>query len=264
MKYFPQLESGATVQYPLRKIRRQRCVVNSHLDGRRRKLLDALETQVEWELALTGLTSLERGNLETLFQEMEGRLGSFTFLDPVDNLVLWSEDLSNAAWVKGPLIELTSPIADPAGTNRATRIANTGAAAQTVEQVVAGPGGHHYCFSLYARSAQEGSVTLFRAAGPASDSRSYRVGAGWTRLTHSGRFETSADGVRFGISLPAGTTVDVYGMQVESQPAPSPYRRTTSRCGVYPEARFADDILTVTAHGPESYGCLVRIVARVS
>ena len=71
MKYFPQLESGATVQYPLRKIRRQRCVVNSHLDGRLRKLLDALETQVEWELALTGLTSLERGNLETLFQEME-------------------------------------------------------------------------------------------------------------------------------------------------------------------------------------------------
>ncbi len=51
------------------------------------------------------------------------------------------------------------------------------------------------------------------------------------------------------------------GCMAEAQPAPSAYRRTTSRSGVYRRARFDDDLLTMISEGPEQHSCRVRIVA---
>jgi hypothetical protein len=67
--------------------------------------------------------------------------------------------------------------------------------------------------------------------------------------------------VTFGIRLNPASAVEVYGMQVEAQLAPSAYRKTMSRSGVHQAARFDNDVLTMVSDGPEQHSCKVRIVA---
>jgi len=65
--------------------------------------------------------------------------------------------------------------------------------------------------------------------------------------------------MRFGIEVAAGATVNVYGLQVEAQGAASAYRAST-RGGVYPDAHFSADELTVTCTGLNRNSCNVSIV----
>ena len=51
-------------------------------------------------------------------------------------------------------------------------------------------------------------------------------------------------------------------MQVEAQLAASPYKRTGARAGVYSNARFASDELTVTAQSTDVYDAVIQIVSR--
>jgi len=77
---------------------------------------------------------------------------------------------------------------------------------------------------------------------------------------HSGKAESQETAVWFGVRLGPGMAVELYGMQAEAQPAPSPYRRTGLRGGIYEGARFDVDELIVAAVGPELHTCTVRIV----
>jgi hypothetical protein len=261
MHYFPQLPNGAAVQYPFVKRQAVRTALGVHLDGTNSKLPDAAGSTVRWNLTFRGLSDEERNAIESFFETMEGRLGEFTFLDPTANLLCWSEDLSSSAWVKGPALVSSGGVHDPAGGNRATRIRNNGAAMQTIEQTIPAACWFHYCFSFYARSDQPASLTLLRSTSTRQDSRRVTVGPDWKRLLHTGRSDGADERIRFGIGLDAGTTIDVYGMQAEAQPAPSPYRETTSRSGIYQRARFDNDLLSVTADGPGAHSCQVQIVA---
>jgi len=261
MLYFPQLRSGATVQYPFVKRRIQRTISNSLPGGNILKLLDPGEARVEWELTFEALREEERIRLEEFFCAAEGRLNDFTWLDPTQNLLLWSEDLQAAAWTKGPMLSLVAGVADPDQGTRATRVSNAGAAEQRIQQTIEAPGWYQYCFSLHARSEAAGPVTLFRSTGGTEETRSYPLGANWTRLAFSGANQTAEESVAFGLSLAPGIAVDIYGLQVEAQPAPSAYRKTTSRSGVYRGARLDDDTLSVTSDGPEQHSCTLHIVA---
>ena len=264
MLYFPQLYSGATVQYPFVKRRICRTITSATPDGWVQKLGDPGWSSVEWELKFATLTSQERTELQTFFNTVEGRLGEFTFLDPTDNLLVRSGDLADAAWTKGPLVQITAGQADPDGGSEAMRVLNTGAGTQSIQQTVEGPGWFHYCFSFYASSAQPQSVAIFRFTGGAQDATSYPVNSNWKRLVLSGRSQGAGESITFGISLEAGAAVNVYGMQVEAQPAPSAYRKTTSRGGVHANARFDDDLLELTSEGPEQHSSTVRIVASLA
>lgn len=261
MTYFPQLTSGALAQYPLRKRRISRAVVNTMGDGSDRKLLDPMAAAVTWRLVYSGLTSEERAKLEQFFESVEGRLGTFTFLDPTDNLLVWSEQLTNAAWVKGPLLALSEGVADPLGSNRATRVTNDGGTVQAVEQAVEGPGWYGYCFSLWGRSASPGNLTLFRRTASARESSGYKIGPTWRRLALSGSFQTTEEGVKFGVEFEPGSSAEVFGMQVECQPHASEYKPTTSRSGVYETARLDADWFDVITEDLDSHSCQVEITA---
>jgi hypothetical protein len=65
--------------------------------------------------------------------------------------------------------------------------------------------------------------------------------------------------VTFGLELPAGGVVDVFGFQVEPQPSASGYKPSTTG-GVYPGARLRDDALTMTATGVGLHSCTVNII----
>lgn len=257
MQCFPQLLTGASSQYPIRKRRSIRTVRNQCPDGREIKLADPAAESVEWELVFLEITDTEIATLLQFFHDTEGRLGSFTFLDPADNLCAWSEKFDEAVWQKDPLLQVGGDVPDPFGTSRAWLIVNPGAAPLSMRQTLNVPASFYYSFSLWVRSGLTNQVALFRG----SESAVCKVGAEWQRLVFAGSSLNGVEPIAFGLDIPPGGAVDVFGAQVEAQIGASGYKPTTSRAGVYPNARFLDDALALTTLGPGRHGCVVRIRA---
>src|SRR5215472_14629997 len=176
MLYFPQLSTGAVGQFPIQKRRITRTVVNEAADGSRFKLSDANAAAVEWNLNFQTLTDGERDTVAQFYGSVEGTLGDFTFLDPTDNLLLWSEKLDDSVWERSLLLTVTVGVADPNGGTSANRITNTGAGALAIQQVVNGPGWFEYAFGMQARSAQPQQLTLIRSTATANQSQTYEIG----------------------------------------------------------------------------------------
>jgi hypothetical protein len=57
----------------------------------------------------------------------------------------------------------------------------------------------------------------------------------------------------------AGDEVEVYGLQVEAQSAPSGYK-ASGRGGVYEGAHLGDDSLTITSTDVNRNSCTVKII----
>src|SRR5262245_7366115 len=104
MLYFPQLLTGAVGQYPIHKRRLSRTVLNESESGDRVTLADPDAAAVEWILDFEALSDRESDALTSLFNSVEGRLGDFTFLDPTDNLLCWSEKLDEPVWERNSLV----------------------------------------------------------------------------------------------------------------------------------------------------------------
>ena len=185
MLVFPQLSTGTTGQFPLLRTKTRRTVINALADGRTVRYADGFG-EVSWDLDLRELSSSERGAVEALFVASEGRLRSFTFLDPADNLLEQSEALTNATWTKDPFLAATAGIDDPLGTQRATHLVNGGQANQGIGQTLAVPASFTYCWSAWVKGS--GSVTL--SCG--SISRTFPVSGNWTRLEWGGSPSGSA------------------------------------------------------------------------
>ena len=257
MLYFPQLPSGAVSHYPIQKRRTQRTIVNDCQDGREIRLADAGAAQVAWNLAYGTLADAELAMLEQFFQSTEGSLNSFTFLDPTANLLLWSESLGNGAWAASSFLQLTGNLTDALGGTNATRITNPTGSEGTLMQTLNAPEWFTYCLSVYARASQSGSITLKRQAA----SGTYATQPGWKRITFAGQSQGTAGTVAVGLGVPAGQSVDVFGLQLDAQPGASRYRQTFSNAGVYANARFATDTFGMTTSAPNRHSCALRIVA---
>src|ERR1041385_3764490 len=98
MLVFPQLQSGSATLYPVVRRNLTRTVQNQLPDGSAVVFADSDAAVREWELHLAGLTLEEWTAIDTLFQAVSGRLTSFTFLDPVGNLLQRSEEFGTPEW----------------------------------------------------------------------------------------------------------------------------------------------------------------------
>jgi hypothetical protein len=257
MLVFPQLSTGVVTEYPITKHAVERSVVNVLGDGSTVVFADPDAAASAWDLQAAGLTAAEWGAIEALFAATSGMWQTFTFLDPVGNLLANSEDLSAGSWTNGALIELTPGVADPSGTTRATRVINAGAAVESVAQTLGVPGNFTYCISAWARTIGTSAVTL--AIGTVT--KTFALTGSWARISWSGNLRTSATSVTFGAQLDVGASVDLFGMQVEAQPAASDYQMTGQHGGVYSKARFSSDRFTVTAQGTDSFDVKLGIVS---
>jgi hypothetical protein len=255
MAAYPQLASGALSQFPVRKTRRARTVVNQAADGSTIKLADPATQVTEWVLTYTDLSDEEAGALRAFFIAAEGTLNGFTFLDPAGNLLAWSDQLDEAAWQKDPLLSLTGSVADPRGGTSAWRLSNGGGAAQSAGQTLAAPGGYEYCLSAYVRAATATSVRLTVGSQGAARAAT----SDWTRIAWTSSGDAQATSVRFGMEIGAGDAVEVYGLQVEAQTAASGYKAST-RGGVYEGAHLGDDVLTITSTSVNRNSCTVKII----
>jgi hypothetical protein len=256
MLVFPQLLTGANAQYPLARTDEFRTALDSMADGREVKYADAgSSVSTRWELRMDSLTDEEWDAVAALHTAAEGRLRTFTLLDPMSNLFAWSEDLEKSEWLRDPMLSVVAGIEDPFGGQAAFRLSNAGQASQTLRQSIAGPGDFQYCCSVWTRSVGGSAVvTLLGGEG-----RSHPLTASWTRVFVTGTPGTEPFSA--GLTLPAGVSVDVFGPQLEAQPAPGAYWKTIDRSGVYSKVRFASDVLERTATGPGANSGVVTLVS---
>jgi hypothetical protein len=242
-------------QFPVRKIRRARTVVNQAADGSTIKLADTLAAVTEWDLTYTDLSDAEASALLAFYAAVEGTLTGFTFLDPAGNLLAASDDLKQAAWQIDPLLSLTGSVNDPLGGMLAWRLTNTGGAEQALGQTLEAPGAYIYCLSAYVRAATPSSVWL------TIGSRGTQLSAtsDWTRIAWTSTGDAQATSVRFAVEISAGAEVEVFGLQAEAQAAASGYKASV-RGGVYEDAHLGDDVLTFTSTDVDRHSCKVKVV----
>jgi hypothetical protein len=201
------------------------------------------------------LTDAEWQAIQSLFATTEGRLKSFLFLEPGENLVAWSEKFSEAVWVKTG-VTVTEGVGDPFGGTLASRLTGGGSVSQSLNI----PAKLRYAASIWAKTSQGGAALeltdnagLTATAAIASDGvwRRYSLSTAWTA--------SGAETVALLVTVPAGATVDVYGAQIEPHPTASYYKKTLGRGGVHPGARFASDTLADEATEPGRHAGVIRI-----
>jgi hypothetical protein len=258
MAAYPQLLTGAMAQYAFEKRLEGRAVVNRAADASAVVAADPAGRRVRWSLAYEGLTGVEFAAMEALFEESEGRLKTFTFLDPAANLLGWSEDLGQAAWHRGVSLEVQGGVAGPVG--EGAQLSNTGQGWTELWQTIAAPVGYVYSFSMWARGA--GVVRLRRFGGAASEELEFDLGSGWRRLELTGALGGTGEGVAFAVGVPEGGVVEVAGLQVEPQLVAGEYKKSAGRGGVYGAARFAMDRLESRVEAPEWIDVNVAVEAR--
>ncbi len=258
MSLFPQIGAGSVAQFPLTRSRRWRSIANQMESSEQVILPDAAAGEIEWRLGYRDLTDAEVGSLSSLFASSQGSFGAFTFIDPMANLLGWSEDLSQPVWQAG-LLQHASGVSDPLGTLRASSITNASPGAQTLTQTLAVPGSYVACFSVYLRSDAAGSVTLHRDGTQIMAV----VGPAWRRVFVSGAGASGAVQSSFSISIAAAQTIEVWGLQVEVQPYPSAYRQTTAPHGIYEETYFENDELGIVSTSCGLSSCDIRLLSRV-
>lgn len=258
MSWFPQISSGAIAQFPVTRSRIWRAILNGLESGEQIMLPDTAAGQIEWKLSFEDLTAEEVSNLSSLFTGSQGSFGAFTFVDPLANLLGWSEDFTQPNWQPG-LLQTAGGVTDPLGTTRASSFSNTSAGTQAMQQSLGVPGAYVACLSLWIRSNSAGTVTLQR------DNTQSIVPAGtaWTRQHLSAKGVAGATQSTFSIVLASGQAVDVWGFQVEAQPYPSAYKQTSAPLGIYEETYFENDELSITNTSMGLSSCEVRLISRV-
>ena len=108
MATFPQLKTGAALQYPATKVLRFQNQTIRFLDGSEQRYRDAAGALHQWRIQLSDLDESEMAAVEQFFEDNQGRLGSFAFTDPWDgtlyaNCSIASDDLvlSSMAEMRG-------------------------------------------------------------------------------------------------------------------------------------------------------------------
>ena len=259
MDIFPQLSSGAVSQFPFTTNTSYRTLVNRALDGSEIRAADVDFHTRRWELDLNQLSDQEWQSVLDLHQQVEGRLRTFLFLEPGGNLLSWSEAFGDPVWVMDAGISVADGQPDPFGGTGSRRVTNSGSQG-SLSQVLTVPASLRYVGSIWARTAATG------AALQVSDTTSLTVAAAfdnsnqWKRYSVGYNLTSALDAVDFKLVVPASSTVDVYGPQLEAQLAPSKYEKTLQQAGVYENARFEDDVLTDRATGVNRHSGVIRIL----
>jgi hypothetical protein len=229
--FFPQLSTGALVQYPVKRTKTVQTVSTESEDGSVLTYFDASGSALTWQLEYDGITQAEADRLQALFDACAGRFRAFTFIDPTANLL-------HQQWQAGVGVS-----------NAGTVYTNEGNAPAEVSQVFPLPSNYVYCFSLAGdlNSDEEATVTLIRRGSTTQEKATVPLRR--ALLVSSGALDEAGLQFAVAIQLQPGQSIDLAQAQLEAQPMPSPFR--PARGGVYPEAHWAIDELIITAMGPD-------------
>lgn len=241
--FFPQLSSGALTQYPIKRIKSLHTAGYMAEDGTKIMYFDPNGSSLTWQLSYSGLNQDEVNALEALFEACGGQFGSFTFVDPVANLL-------GAQW-----------LVDPSITAVGTLYTNTGNVPAGAYQTLPLPAAYTYSLSLPGNLTADPAATLTIVASGPSSQRQTVVGLNQPLVVYSGALVDSGTGFTIKFQLQPGQSVDLSHAQLEAQPVPSPFRPPLS--GIYRDAHWGTDELTFVAEGPNSFASKFSIVTNV-
>ncbi len=261
--YFPQLTSGAIAQYPIQKVKVARTVKNVLPDGSMILYPDPNAARLVWQLSYTDLALVDMQAIQEHFNACLGPLHAFTFIDPTENMLISSSDLTNAAWQLPSSVTVSSGISDPEDGTGGFVVTNTGQGAQEISQSFQIPANWQYCFSAYLSSGQGSTITLIRNGSSAEEDSPFSIGSEWARVVSSGALNDPGTEFTVALRIGAGQQIGVYGLQLEAQLAPSRYRPTSQTGGVYANAHWAVDELTIVAEAPNLFSTSFSIEAAI-
>ena len=262
MLIYPQLSTGATAQYPVSKSVSQRTIQSVMEDGTSISSPDQSARFLTWRIPYEDLSTTEAETLSRFFLSVQGSLLPFLFLDPMSNLLSWSEDYTQSAWgTEG--FSFQTGIGDPFGGSHAMRAHNATAHDQSISQATDIPGCALTCFSIYLRASASTTAQLNRTAGSLSQSTSLTVTPTWQRFTIAGSFPSSVEPSRYAVIASGGASLDVFGAQVDSQSVAAAYVSTAQACGVHTNARFDMPRLEMIASGPNRNACVIAVRSNI-
>lgn len=242
--YFPVQASRVQVQYPVMRITESQFREVESPGGRRWRTTVEGPAIRRWILQFEDLTDVEAAALEALFESTAGGWRTFVFVDPVGNLLQWSEDLEAAVWGKDASVTVSR--SDGAtGQPAEFRIINGGAAAAMIWQELDLPPGLVLCLACEVL----GEAIVLHAPGAAK--KAVGGSGDWKRAFVTGE---SAGGVqRVGIEIPAGATAHIRRLQAEAQLSPSEYQGTFETGGIYAKTRFAESGFQLESVAPDRH-----------
>ena len=82
MSDFPQLKTGAVVQYPAERERHYATRALRFVDGNEQRYREYPNMLRRWQIRLDLLDESEAARLENFFRTSQGAAGTFTFTDP--------------------------------------------------------------------------------------------------------------------------------------------------------------------------------------
>jgi hypothetical protein len=255
MPYYPSLATGAGAQYPIVRRTKHDVLLTPTPGGYEQRGLTGRPAEVDWTLEYAEITDAEVRAFEAFYTATSGGLLSFTFCDPLENLLIWSEDLTNAAW-NGAGVTVTSQLNASTGFHEAS-IANAAGGFSGVGQTLALPPGARCVLSCELQAS--GGATVRVASG--ATTRDFQASANWRRVWVAGLVGSGSHAVS--IQIAPGATVNVRHAQAELQIAPSPYKPTYGRNGIYPETRFAGTALRARHSGPNRNSLTVGLTSRL-
>jgi hypothetical protein len=261
--FFPQLSSGAMAQYPIRKTRLARTIKNILPDGSMVLHADPNAARLVWQLSYVDLALVDLQAIQAHFNACAGPFHAFTFIDPTENMLVSSTDLTAAVWQSSSLITLTPGMGDPEGGIAAFQATNRGQADQEISQTLQVPANFQYCLSVYAISEEGSTLKLIRRGSFVEESSSFSIGPSWTRVVSTGRLNDPGTTFSVAISVAVGQQIELYGIQLEAQLAPSRYRPTFQSGGVYPTAHWGVDELAVTSEAPNLFSTSFTVEAPI-
>jgi hypothetical protein len=213
-------------------------------------------------LQLGPLTDADATTLQNFYAACNGGYQSFAFLDPLDNLLQWSEDFTQGCWQKASpsSLQVTSGGSDPLGGTGAQTLANTTASVNTVSQALAAnPQGMTLTASVWLIGSapvtlrvSDGGSQIFAAIISPTGS--------WQRYTVTGTFAASGSQIVWAADLPANASAEFFGAQLVATPGPGAYTRTTTVSGFHPNCSFDSQSLAHRVIGPNQSQITVSVI----
>jgi len=251
--------------FPIKRETRFITQLNRLEDGAEYRLYEQTERLCRWDFDVRNATSEQAAQIEDFFLRVGGRYGAFAFLDPLENLLRWSEDFTQAAWEKSnpSAARLDGQLPDPLGSLGAQRWSNTAAQANSFTQWLEVPAaGLELTASIWAKAAPPCQFALAVLADGAEVFESnIELASGWRRYSLRVAFSGLDPALRVGFrfELPPNTTIDLFGAQLMALPAPGDYTQTTGLSGFHPHCRFASDGLATRFEAPGAAQARVSI-----
>ncbi len=264
MPLFPQVASGAVSQFPIRATPRYLTRRNVMADGTLFRYADMANPLGQFEVNFAALPDADINSLITFFQGRRGKYNRFTFLDPLRNLLKWSEDFTQAAWSSSGAPTITSGQADPLGGTGAQLVTAGAGGASIWQDIAAGPESQYFTGSIWLKQSTPAVSVTIRVEDAAGQQGDFVVTppAAWQRFWSTKQFASSAASLtRLTIIFPASASVYTFGGQLAYLPGPGGYTKTKGTAGVHLTCRFEEDALP---HRVEDFGVnnLARLTVR--